>query len=241
MSLRSNTKDVYKRQPRTLALGVGAARNALRVLLDAAALDFLDVLDNIEVDAVRIVDEAVGVGHGHDLGAQLGRLLAGVDRNVARAGDRNRLVLERGALVCEHFLHIVAQAVAGRLGARERAAVGQALAGQNAGELIAQALVLAVHEADLTAADADVARRYVGELADVLGQLGDKGLAETHDLSVGLALRVEVGTALAAAHRQAGQAVLEALLKAEELNDGSVNRRMEAQAALVGALSLIHI
>ena len=232
---RAGQRDVALDAPRTRALGVGAARYALRVLLDAAALDFLDVLDDVQIDAVGIVDKAVGVGHGDDLGAQLGRLLAGVDRYVARAGDRDRLALERGALVREHFVHIVAQAVAGGLGAGERAAEAQALAGQHAGELVLHALVLAVHKADLAAADADVARRHVGELADVAGQLGDKGLAETHDLCVRLALGVEVGTALAAAHGQAGQAVLEALLKAEELDDRCVDRRMEAQAALVGA------
>ena len=122
-------------------------------------------------------------------------------------------------LISEHFFHIIAQAVTGRLGTSQRAAVGQALAGQNAGELVAQALVLAVHEADLTAANADIARRYVGELADVLGKLSDERLAETHNLCVRLALRVKVRTALAAAHGQAGQAVLEALLKAEELDN----------------------
>ena len=46
---------------------------------------------------------------------------------------------------------------------------------------------------------------------------------------------VKVRAALAAAHGQAGQAILEALLKAEELDDGKVDRGMEAQAALIGA------
>ena len=69
----------------------------------------------------------------------------------------------------------------------------------------------------------------------MLGKLGDERLAETHNLCIRLALRIEVRAALAAAHGQTGQAVLEALLKAEELDNRSVNRRMEAQAALVGA------
>ena len=73
----------------------------------------------------------------------------------------------------------------------------------DAGVLVADALVLAEQVADLTAADVDVAGGNVGELADVAAQLGHEGLAEAHDLSVGLALRVEVGAALAAAHRQA--------------------------------------
>ena len=52
---------------------------------------------------------------------------------------------------------------------------------------------------------------------------------------VGLALRVEVAAALAAAHGQRGEAVLEDLLEAEELDDAEVHGRVQAQAALVGA------
>jgi hypothetical protein len=66
-------------------------------------------------------------------------------------------------------------------------------------------------------------------------QLGHKALAEAHNFGVALAVGVKVRTALAAAHGQAGQAVLEALLKAQELEDRQVDRRMEAQAAFVGA------
>jgi hypothetical protein len=46
-----------------------------------------------------------------------------------------------------------------------------------------------------------------------------KRLAEAHDLAVALALGIEVRPALAGAHRQAGQAVLEGLLEREELED----------------------
>ena len=66
-------------------------------------------------------------------------------------------------------------------------------------------------------------------------QLGHKALAETHDLGVGLALRVKVGAALTAAHGQGGEGVFEDLLKAEEFHYGEIDRRMEAQTALVRA------
>ena len=46
---------------------------------------------------------------------------------------------------------------------------------------------------------------------DVLAELGHEGLAEAHNLIVGLALGVKVAAALAAAHRQRGQAVLQDL------------------------------
>ena len=56
-------------------LGVGMG---IHVLLDAAALDLLDLLDAGQVDAVLVVDVAVGIAHGDDLAAQLGGLLVGV-------------------------------------------------------------------------------------------------------------------------------------------------------------------
>ena len=56
-----------------------------------------------------------------------------------------------------------------------------------------------------------------------------------HDFIVGLALRVEVGAALAAAHGKGGQTVLQDLLEAQELQHAKGNGRVEAQAALVGA------
>ena len=46
---------------------------------------------------------------------------------------------------------------------------------------------------------------------------------------------IKVAAALAAAHGQAGEAVFEHLLEAQELDDRSVHAGMQAQAALVGA------
>jgi len=60
----------------------------------------------------------------------------------------------------------------------QRTAPVQGLAGQHAGELVADALVLAEEVADLAAADADVPRRDVGMRADVLAELGHEALAE---------------------------------------------------------------
>ena len=130
----------------------------------------------------------------------------------------------------------VAQAVAGSLGTSQRTTKGQALAGEHAAlEAVGQALVLAEQIANLTAADTDITGRAVHELADVAVQLGHKALAEAHDFHVALAVGVKVRAALAAAHGQGGEAVLEGLLKAQELQDALVDRGMEAQAALVGA------
>ena len=66
---------------------IGRILVGLGIFLDAATADFLQVLDVSQVDAVGVVDIAVGVGHGDDLGTQLGGLLTGVDSDIAGAGD----------------------------------------------------------------------------------------------------------------------------------------------------------
>ena len=97
------------------------------------------------------------------------------------------------------LLNEVDEPVAGGLRARQRSAVGQALACEHAFPHILDALVLAEHETHLAGARADVAGRHVGVGADMAVELRHEALAEAHDLQVGLALRVEVAAALAAA------------------------------------------
>ena len=179
---------------------------------------------------------AVRAGEISNLRAELGGLLHDTPCNVAVAGDREALALDGVVLVLQDFLQIVDSAVAGRFRTDQGAAVAHALAGQNT--VLPDALqtaVLAVQVADLTAADAHVARGNVDVRPDVAVQSGHEALAEAHDFRVGLAGRIEVGAALCAAHGQAGQGVLESLLEAEELDDAFVNVLLEADAALVRA------
>ena len=119
--------------------------------------------------------------------------------------------------------------------------ISQTLAGQRAVEFVVQTLVLTEEVADLSAADADVARGDVGVRADVFVQLDHEALAEAHDLRVGFALGVKVAAALCAANRKTGQAVFEDLFKAEEFDDALVDRGVKAQAALVGADGVIEL
>ncbi len=127
-------------------------------------------------------------------------------------------------------------------GTDQRTAVAQALAGQNAVLPHAlQAAVLAIQIADLAATHAHVTGGNVDVGPDVAIQSGHKALAEAHDLSVGLAGGIEVGTALGAADGQAGQAVLEGLLEAQELDDALIHVLLAAQAALVGADSAVEL
>src|SRR5581483_5512225 len=132
-------------------------------------------------------------------------------------------------------------AVAGCLRPDQRSAPLDALAGQDARELVADPLVLAEEVPDLSTADADVAGRHVGVRADVALELGHERLAKAHDLSVALALRVEVRPALATAHRKGGERVLEDLLERQELEQAEVDRGVEAEPALVGADGAVHL
>ena len=98
-------------------------------------------------------------------------LMHGAPGDVAEAGDGDGLALEAVALGLQHFLGEVDDAEAGGLGTDEAAAPVQALAGQHAGELVGELLVLAEHVADFAAAHADVAGGHVGVGADVAEQL----------------------------------------------------------------------
>ena len=68
-------------------------------------------------------------------------------------------------------------------------------------------------------------------------KLCDKGLAESHDLHIGLAVGIEVSAALAAADGKTCQRVLEDLLKAEEFDDADIYVGSETQTAFVWAES----
>src|SRR5690554_2985286 len=191
--------------------------------------------------ALGEVQGAAGVGHGNDPGTQFHGLQCRVLGNIAGTGDGHALAFEAAVALLEHFLGEIHAAVTGCFGTDQAATVGQALAGQYRSEFVAQALVLAIQEADLPGTDADVTGGDVQILADVARQLGHEGLAEAHYFSVALALGVEVRAALAAAHGQGGQRVLEYLLEGQELEHAQVDRGVETQAALVRADSAVHL
>ena len=116
-------------------------------------------------------------------------------------------------------------AVARGFRTNQRSAPAQALACQDAREFVAQPLVLSEQEADLASAHADVAGRDVGVRSDVALQFGHEALAEAHHFVVTLALGIEIRSALAAAHGQRGERILEDLFKCQELQDAEVHAR----------------
>ena len=84
-------------------------------------------------------------------------------------------------------------------------------------------LVHAEQIANLSAAYADIACGNVLIRTDVAIELSHECLAETHNFSVGASTDREVRAALASAHRQSGERVLECLLESEELQDREVH------------------
>ncbi len=135
----------------------------------------------------------------------------------------------------EHVFHEIDGAVSGGFLADERAAEGEAFAGEDASEAVFEAFVGSEEVADFSGTDADVACGDVRVLADVAVELDHHGLAEAHDFAVGAAFGVEVGAAFGAAHGEAGEAVFEDLFEAEEFEDALCDGGVEAEAAFVGA------
>src|SRR5690606_18445638 len=137
------------------------------------ALDLLDLVEELEVDAVGVVDRPGGVGAADDDAAELVDLLDGEVRHVAGARDQHPGAVEAAAAGGEHVLGEEDGAVARGLGAHDRAAPVQTLAGDDAGLVaVGHALVLTEQVTDLAYADADVAGRDVDVLTDVAVQLG---------------------------------------------------------------------
>ena len=216
------------------------ATEVLGVFADAAAAVFLEVLEprqSFAGDAFGVMHEASRIGSRDHLSRpSSAELLDGVERDVAGTRHGGDSAGEVFPTRCEHVLKEIHRAVAGGFGAGMAAAEGQPLAGDDAAaEAVGEPQVLAKEISHLAPADADVAGRNVSVWPDVVVQFQHHGLAEAHHLVFALAVGVEVGAALGATHRQPGEAVLEDLLEAQELEDADGDAGVEAQAALVRA------
>ena len=102
-----------------------------------------------------------------------------------------------------------------------------------------QLFVHAEHEAHFASSHADVACRNVGLGSYMTPQLQHERLHEAHHFGVRLAARREIRSALASAHGQRSQRVLESLLECKEFQNGKVYGRMEADAAFIRADSVV--
>ena len=209
---------------------------SIYILLDTAAANFLNLLNNVQVNAILVIDIAVGIGASHNLGTKFLSLLNSIGSNITGAGNNYSLILVINTSISQHQLGEVEETITSSLSTCQAAAVVQALAGKNTSIIsIADALVLTIEITNLTAANTDITSRYVSVQTNMTAKLSHKALAEAHDFSIGLALWIKVGAALATANRQSSQSVFENLLKTQELDDAEVYGWMEAEATFVWA------
>ncbi|QFZ29292.1 hypothetical protein EJF18_50526 [Clavispora lusitaniae] len=231
--------------PRTGAFKVlDLGRSEGRVLFDDSRqvleldLGLSNGLHSCWSDTVGENQRALGVGQGHNNSAQLNHLQSSISGHVTRTRDGHTLALESfrasGGLL-DHLLDVVNHTVTGGFGSDQRTAPGQAFSGQDTGPVVLHGLVGAEKETNLTATHTNVSCWNVGVCANVSGQSSHEGHTETSDLGVTAVLGVKVRASFAAAHRQAGQGVLENSLVAQKLQDGQVDCRVESQASLVWA------
>lgn len=85
-------------------------------------------------------------------------------------------------------------------GSNQTASPAQSLSGQDTLKLVPRLAVGSKQVSNLAARDTNVTSGDVGIGANVSRQLAHKGLAETADLVVRLALGVEIGTSFSTAH-----------------------------------------
>ena len=232
--------DVAFHAPGLLARGEDSlARELGSHVLDLVAVrstHHKHVVDHFLGDTVGNLADTVRAGDGDDLRTKFSSLGGSAPSHVAEAGQSHGAALDVLAGLVQQVLGEIEGTETGSLRTEDRTAPGSTLASEHTRVVLAgELLVHTVEITDLTAADTDVTGRDVLIRADALPQLGHEGLAETHDLVVALADRVEVGTTLGTTHREGRQGVLEGLLETEELQHRRGNGFVETQTALVRA------
>ena len=166
---------------------------------------------------------------------QLFRFFNRIDRYISGTGNHNRLSGKVHAVALHQFLCQIEKTITGGFRPDQRPSIGKALSGQHAVIRIPDPLVLTVEIADFSATDTDVSRRHIRIGTDMANQFHHKALAKTHDFLIALSVRIEIGTALAAADRKPGQRILEDLLQTQEFDDAEIDRGMKAKSSLIGS------
>ena len=221
--------------PRPLAFVIFTAK-MFRILADTPPADVFQLFhirELFSVNTLGIVDKTGRIRQGNHFRAQVESFFHRILSHITRTRDHTNLSLEGVATAVEHFFSKIDAAIAGSFGADQAAAKGQPLAGEHAGELIGDTLILAEEIADLARAYTDITGWDITVLADVAEELGHKRLTETHHLHIRLAFWVKVRPALGTTHRQCRQAVFKNLLKSEKFQDAQTHRRVIANPAFV--------
>jgi len=181
-------------------------------------------------------ESTLGVGQGDNLGLELDTLESGVLSDVTGTGDGDTLALE-GLLstgsVLNHVGNVVDETVTSGLWADERSSPASTLTGDDTLPGVAVRLVGTEEVTDLASSNTDITSWDISEGTNVAREFSHEGVAEATDLVVGLALRIEVGTTLSSTHGETSQGILENLFETQELEDGKVDGRMEAETTLV--------
>ena len=193
----------------------------------------------LTTDAVGVVDIAVGAADGNHLGTHLRCLGGCAPCHVAKSADGHGLALNGVAGTLEHFAHEVEAAETCCLGTNERASVVKSLACEDTAEVACQTLVLAEEITYLSGSHTDITCRNVYLRTYVAEEFAHEGLAEAHYLAITLASGREVAAALATAHGQGCEGILEGLLKSQELENAEVHAGMETKSTLIGANSAV--
>ncbi|MPM62138.1 hypothetical protein SDC9_109004 [bioreactor metagenome] len=206
------------------------------ILLDPSAAVVLQIHDPVEFlrrQSFFIDDRAVGIRQRNYFGAQRHRFGRAVLCDIARTGNHHPQTFKRHLARGQHFTGEIDVAIAGGLRPDATAAPVQTAPRNRAVGRIGDLFVLAEKITDFTRTDPDIAGRHVGIGTDMAVKLTHHILTKAHDLVFTLPLGVEIGAALAAAHRQRSQRILENLLESEKFQDTRINRRMKPQTAFV--------
>ena len=202
----------------------------------AGGTEFKKVADLLgSANTLFIIDVTIGTRDGDDLSLHLRGLEASTPGNVTEARDANGLAFNAHTLVLEHFTSEVETTEASSFRADEGTTPGLTLAGEDTFEVSSGTLVLAVHVANFASTNTNITSGNIAVWSNVTEEFSHEGLAETHDLSIRLALGVEIRATLSTTHGERGEGVLEDLVEAKELDDGKVNRGMETETTLVWA------
>ena len=210
----------------------------ISIVLDtvaAGSTHFEEVIDFFFCyDAIGIIDVAIRTRKSNDFGTELGSFLADTPANVTETSGGNRFALNVFAIVFEDIFQIVYGTITCCFRTDTGTAIAEAFAGQYAiFEAAFQTAVFTKEVTDFTAANAHITSRNVDIRTDVPIQGLHIALAETHDFSIGFAIRIKVCAAFSAANRKTRQRVLENLFETEELNDTGIYVFLETETAFV--------
>jgi len=225
-------------------LEAGGGSNLAQLL--TVELELGDLLDVLGGNALLAGGDegAFGIGERENGATEFDDLEGSVLGDVAGAGDDDPLALEgllAAGCVVDHVVDVVDQTVTRGLWPDEGTTPCKTLTSEDTLPFVPVLLVCTEHVTNLTATNTDITSRDISVSTDMPAQFAHKGVAELADLVVRLALGVEVGTTLTTAHVKAGKSILKDLLEAEELEDGEVDGRMEAETALVGAQCAVEL